>query len=69
MRSFDEQKDFKALLAEDAEVVAVLPRDAIEAAFDLDVHLRHRDRIFERVFGQRREASPDVQGVVASGRS
>ena len=69
MRSFDEQKDFRTLLEEDADVVGVLPQAALDAAFDLDVQLRHRDRIFERVFGQPHEAPPDVQGVAASGRS
>ena len=51
MRSFDEATEFKTLLLNDAEIVAVLPPEAIERAFDLEVQLRHVDRIFERVFG------------------
>jgi adenylosuccinate lyase len=50
MRSFDEQKDFKALLLADPDVTAVLPAAEIERTFDLDVQLRNVDAIFERVF-------------------
>ncbi|HIA49345.1 MAG TPA: adenylosuccinate lyase [Acidobacteria bacterium] len=51
MRSFDEAMDFKTLLMADAEVTAMMPAEALERMFDLDVHLRHVDKIFERVFG------------------
>ncbi len=61
MRSFDEAAEFKTLLLNDAEIVAVLPPEAIERAFDLEVQLRHVDRIFERVFGDHAAA-----GKVAS---
>ena len=61
MRSFREAADFKALLLNDDEVVAVLPPEAIERAFDLEAQLRHVDRIFDRVFG----GDPGV-GEVAS---
>jgi adenylosuccinate lyase len=50
MRSFAEQRDFKALLLADADVTAVLPPADIERAFDLDEQLRHVDHIFDRVF-------------------
>ena len=50
MRSFDEQKDFKGLLAADPEISAVLPRDAIDKAFDLEDQLRNVDLVFDRVF-------------------
>ena len=50
MRSFAEQKDFKALLAADPDVTRVLPRAAIDRAFDLDEQLKHVDHIFTRVF-------------------
>jgi adenylosuccinate lyase len=50
MRSFDEARDFKALLLADPEVMAVLPGSAIERAFDLDEQLKHVDHIFDRVF-------------------
>jgi len=51
MRSFDEHKEFKDLLKEDADVSKVLSPEELEAAFDIDTQLRHRDKIFERVFG------------------
>ena len=50
MRSFAEQRDFKALLLADADVTRVLPPAEIERAFDLDEQLRHVDDIFGRVF-------------------
>jgi len=50
MRSFDEQRDFKALLMEDADISRVLPRVDLERAFDLGEQLRHVDDIFARVF-------------------
>ena len=51
MRSFDERRDFKALLLADPDVAGVLTRGEIEQAFDLDEQLKHVDHIFERVFG------------------
>ncbi|HEV3214416.1 MAG TPA: adenylosuccinate lyase [Vicinamibacterales bacterium] len=50
MRSYDEKKDFKQLLLDDKDVMAVLDRTAVDDAFDLKVQLRHVDRIFDRVF-------------------
>src|SRR4051812_29817870 len=50
MRSFAEEKDFKALLLADADVTRVLPPADIERAFDLDDQLKHVDYIFDRVF-------------------
>jgi adenylosuccinate lyase len=50
MRSFDEQRDFKALLLADPDIAAVLSAEEIERAFDLDEQLRHIDQIFDRVF-------------------
>jgi adenylosuccinate lyase len=50
MRSFAEQRDFKALLLADADVTAVLSPREIERAFDLDEQLKHVDQIFDRVF-------------------
>jgi adenylosuccinate lyase len=37
-------------LAVDAEIADKLPRAALDAAFDLEPYLRHRDAIFARVF-------------------
>jgi len=50
MRSFAEQRDFKTLLAEDADIAGVLPRADLERAFDLDEQFRSVDHIFSRVF-------------------
>src|SRR5262247_1476324 len=50
MRSFHEQRDFKALLLADPDVGRVLNRAEIEHAFDLNAQLRHVDHVFERVF-------------------
>jgi adenylosuccinate lyase len=51
MRSFHEQRDFKALLLDDADLMQVLTPAEIEKAFDLDDQLRNVDAIFDRVFG------------------
>jgi adenylosuccinate lyase len=50
MRSFAEQRDFKALLLGDADVTQVLDRAAIERSFNLDQQFRHVDHVFDRVF-------------------
>jgi adenylosuccinate lyase len=50
MRSFAEQKDFKALLLADADITGALAAPEIERAFDLDEQFRHVDHIFDRVF-------------------
>jgi adenylosuccinate lyase len=50
MRAFNEQRDFKALLLADPDVMRVLAPADIERAFSLDEQLKHVDHIFERVF-------------------
>ncbi len=50
MRSFDERRDFKALLHADADVTGALTPPEIERAFDLDGQFQHIDQIFDRVF-------------------
>jgi adenylosuccinate lyase len=50
MRSFHDQRDFKALLLADADVTNVLPAPDIEKAFDLKEQLRNVDAVFKRVF-------------------
>jgi adenylosuccinate lyase len=49
MRAFREQRPFKSLLLDDADVLRVLPPVDIEHAFDLREHLRHVDQIIDRV--------------------
>ena len=57
MRSFDEARDFKLLLAADPDIARTLPQAALDAAFDLGGQLKHADAIFARVFAtQGREA-------------
>jgi adenylosuccinate lyase len=52
MRSFHEQRDFKTLLLEDADVAGVLTPLEIDEAFSLDRQLRNVDAIFARVFSR-----------------
>jgi adenylosuccinate lyase len=52
MRAFEERRDFRRLLVEDADITGVLPLDAIDRAFDLDEQFRHIDHVFDRVFQQ-----------------
>ena len=54
MRVWDEGRDFKALLADDAEVKALLQPGELEACFDLQHELRHVDAVFARVLEPRR---------------
>jgi len=58
MRSFDERRDFKALLLADPDVTRALPAAAIERAFDMGEQLKHVDHIFDRVFVTTRSAEP-----------
>jgi adenylosuccinate lyase len=60
MRSFAEQREFKALLLADRDVTAVLSPSEIERAFDLDEQLKHVDHIFDRVF-QAEPAGPAIK--------
>jgi len=53
MRAFHEQRDFKELLLTDPDVVAKVPREVIDDAFDLGVQLKNVDVIFGRVFASR----------------
>jgi adenylosuccinate lyase len=50
MRSFNEKREFKALLLADRDITSVLPAADVERAFNLDEQLRHVDDIFGRVF-------------------
>ena len=52
MRSFAEQRDFKALLHADPDVTRTLSAQEIDRAFDLDEQLKHVDQIFDRVFNK-----------------
>ncbi|MCE2483056.1 MAG: adenylosuccinate lyase [Alphaproteobacteria bacterium] len=56
MRVWEEGADFRAALAGDAEIAALLDGETLDELFDLDRHLRHLDTIFDRVFGAAPEA-------------
>ena len=49
LRSWDEELDFRELLAADEEVAGRLGPDGLASAFDLDDALRHVDTLFERL--------------------
>jgi adenylosuccinate lyase len=51
MRVWDENRDFRALLAEDPDVKSRLSPAELDAAFDLKRELRHVDAVFARVLG------------------
>lgn len=63
MRSHDERLDFKALLAEDADVMGVLLPADLDRAFDLQRQLRHVGPIVDRVL------SGDTVSVPVGGNS
>ena len=66
MRSFDEQRDFKELLLQDADVMKVVTPGVVQHAFDPGAQMRNVDAIFDRVF-EHREA-PSVARAL-SGRA
>jgi adenylosuccinate lyase len=66
MRSFHEQRDFKTLLLEDADLLKVLSPAEVEKAFDLQDQMRNIDRIFARVLGSPRRREEDSVGTSAS---
>jgi adenylosuccinate lyase len=53
MRAWDDGADFRALVLEDPDIAARLPRERVERVFSLDTYMRNVDRIFERVFDVR----------------
>ncbi len=51
MRVWEEGDDFKTLLSQDETSKRFLTQAELEAAFDVQSHLKHVDDIFQRVFG------------------
>ena len=49
LAAWDEERDFRELVAADPEIGARLDPEALAAAFDLDDALRHVDVVFERL--------------------
>jgi adenylosuccinate lyase len=52
MKVWEEDRDFRALLAEDPEVKKLLQPKELAECFDLDRQLRHVDAVFQRVMGK-----------------
>ena len=50
MRLWEHGGSLRERIDEDERITAVLTREELDAAFDLDVQLRHLDAVFERVF-------------------
>ncbi len=50
MRLWESGGTLRQRLDEDDRITALLTREELDAAFDLDVQLRHLDEVFERVF-------------------
>src|SRR5437588_5227773 len=49
MQAWEEERDFRGLVAADSEIAGRLPPDALEAVFDLKASVRHVDVVFERL--------------------
>jgi adenylosuccinate lyase len=49
MRAWEEERDFRILVREDAEIAGKLDEDALVSVFDLDATVRHVDTVFERL--------------------
>lgn len=52
MRASKEQRPFFNVLAEDREVTSKMSQDEVKKIFGIDVHMRHVDDIFKRIFGK-----------------
>ena len=58
MRAWEEEQDFATLVREDGEIVAALPADALDSAFDLAAYTSHVDVIFDRLSALTRREEP-----------
>ena len=58
MRAWEEEQDFATLVREDGEIVAALPADALDSAFDLAAYTSHVDTIFDRLSALTRREEP-----------
>jgi adenylosuccinate lyase len=69
MRSYAEERDFKTLLVDDADIRGVLSAADLERAFDLNEQFRYVDAVFERVFsGQTPSAAMDPAAPLETAR-
>ncbi len=53
MKVWDENKNFRELLGNDADISGQLSAGEIDGVFNLDTYLRNVDTIFDRVFGEK----------------
>ncbi len=53
MRAWETGENFQALVSDDPDICKILKKHELDESFSLDRQLRHVDRIFERVFGER----------------
>ena len=59
--------DFRAALAADARIAAVLDSAALAALFAPEPYLMHVDTIFERVFGRTTDETTDKESRAPEG--
>ncbi len=61
MRAWQEGLNFRELILADPDISRRVPRRQIERAFDLRRQLRNVDKIFARVFGDRKNAAAETK--------
>ena len=49
MRAWDEERDFRGLVAADPEISSRLDTAALDSVFDLEATVQHVDIVFERL--------------------
>ena len=49
MQAWDEERDFRELVAADPEIAAQLDAEALADVFDLEATVKHVDTVFERL--------------------
>jgi adenylosuccinate lyase len=64
LAAWDEERDFRELVAADPEIGARLDPEGLAAAFDLDDALRHVDVVFERLGGLAEEITERKEETV-----
>ena len=61
MRAWKEDLDFHELVLADKEITGKVPRKQIEYAFDLQRQLKNVDKIFARVFGEKKTPKKKIK--------
>jgi adenylosuccinate lyase len=69
MRAWQEDLDFRQSVLRDKEITAKVPREQIEYAFDLPRQLKNIDKIFARVFGERKRSGAQSTARPRSARA